>query len=179
MKAGRVVVSESVCESLFESGSRELDGRPVGHGGGLPVTKGAEAANPDDWIEANLPWWVARKTDADVFIGMLYVDAGLKVFEGHFPGNPICRACCRSTGDYRCPGSLRDRAGNRVHGYVADKVQSTRCAGRVAALAVDPDGVRRQLRLSKQRGRVYRRPAALPWMISTALSYPTIGTTDR
>ena len=88
-----VTVSDSECERLFTEQARQWQGHAIGVHGVLPVTADVRESiarhTARGLQNANRPLWVRRRLDDAQLEGILYVDAGLPLFDGHFPGNPI------------------------------------------------------------------------------------------
>ena len=88
-----VIVSDSECERLFAAQATQWQGQAIGVHGVLPVTAEMREAlaNPtaNGLHHANRPLWVQRTASPSQVEGILYVDASLPMFAGHFPGNPI------------------------------------------------------------------------------------------
>ena len=88
-----VTVTDNDCEALFDQQATHWQGDSIGIEGIMPVTVAARAlyqeASPGELRGANQPLWAQQRIEQDHFHGLLYVDAGLPVFSGHFPGNPI------------------------------------------------------------------------------------------
>jgi len=83
------LISERTCEQLFAAQAGEWQGQAIGAAGVWPVTTSTRHYNSATAISDNQPWWVHHRCDAEHFQGLLYVDAGLPLFAGHFPDNPI------------------------------------------------------------------------------------------
>lgn len=85
-----VTIQATTAERLYSKQAHRFEHRPLGAHGVLPVTQNT-LQTLHNTLEPMIehPWWVSHASSEGSFNGILWVDAGLSYFSGHFPGAPI------------------------------------------------------------------------------------------